>query len=86
MAVQISAVILILIVIASSIFGIASSSIGIQAYNDNPGYLPYNNQEIRKNNFIYLWVTIGLSILALFTSFMVIKLGGASCKDCGFRP
>ena len=81
MAVQYSALVLIFIVIASSIFGIASSSIAIQAYNENPGYMPYGNPDFRKNNFIYLWVSIGVSILALFTSFVVIKLGGTSCPD-----
>jgi hypothetical protein len=80
MAVQISAVVLIFIVIASSIFGIAASSIALQAYNENPGYMPYGNSETRKNNFIYLWVNIGLSILALFTAVVVIQLGGTTCN------
>jgi heme/copper-type cytochrome/quinol oxidase subunit 2 len=81
MAINISVVLLIFIVIASSIFGIASSSIAIQAYNENPNYNPYDNPTMRKNNFIYLWVNIGLSILALFTAIFVFQLGGARCPD-----
>lgn len=78
MALQNSTILLIFIVIASSIFGIAASSIGLQAYNENPGYMPYGNPDTRKNNFIYLWVNIGLSILALLTSFIVISFSVSS--------
>lgn len=87
MALTISIVLLILIVIASSIFGIASASMAIQAYNENPNYNPYNNPTIRKNNFIYLWVTIGLSILALFTSIFVftLNLGSPAPPALPFR-
>lgn len=43
-----------------AVLSIATSSIAIQAYNDNPMYNPYGNIETRKNNFIFTWVNIGL--------------------------
>lgn len=48
-----------------SILSIASTSIAIQAYNDNPSYNPYNNAELRKNNLIFTWVNIGLLCLTM---------------------
>lgn len=48
-----------------SVLSIASTSIAIQAYNDNPGYNPYNNSEMRKNNLIFTWVNIGLLCLTM---------------------
>lgn len=86
MGLSISLWLLIFIVIASSIFGIASGAIAIQAYNENPNYNPYDNPTMRKNNFIYLWVTIGLSILALFTAIFVISLNTGKSVPSGFVP
>lgn len=48
-----------------SVLSIASTSIAIQAYNDNPGYNPYGNGETRKNNLIFTWVNIGLLCLTI---------------------
>lgn len=85
MAVNISVGFLIFIAIAAAIFGLVSSSIAIQAYNENQNYNPYGNPDMRKNNFIYLWVNIALSVLALVTIGFVIYSGGANCKDYGIR-
>ena len=63
-------------VIVISILGIATSSIGLQCYNDNTGYFPSGNQYLRNSNYMYTIINITLlcilfigSVIGMISSF-----------------
>lgn len=76
---------LIVLILIQSVLSIASSSIAIQAYNENPSYNPYNNETIRKNNFIYLWSNIGSAIFVFMVA-MIMFLAGGLEVNCAYEP
>lgn len=75
-----SIIFLIVLIIIQSVLSLASSSIAIQAYNENPSYNPYNNETIRKNNFIYLWSNIGFAIFIVMVVIIMYLAMGLSCR------
>lgn len=76
---------LIVLISIQSVLSIASSSIAIQAYNENPSYNPYNNETIRKNNFIYLWSNIGSAIFVVMIAVIMLLTGGLSCPEMQYQ-
>lgn len=76
---------LIILILIQSVLSIASSSIAIQAYNENPSYNPYNNETIRKNNFIYLWSNIGSAIFVVMIAVIMLLAGGLSCPEMQYQ-
>ena len=59
----------ILIVIVACIFSIASTSIGVQSFNDNPAY-----KESKKSNFGFLIVNLIVSIVVILLAFAALFL------------
>jgi hypothetical protein len=72
---MIQIIILCILICITCIFSIATSSIGIQAYNDNPSY-----KESKLNNFYFLIGNLVTSILAFLICIaiivVVVKTGG----------
>lgn len=72
---MIQIIILCILICITCIFSIATSSIGIQAYNDNPSY-----KESKLNNFYFLIGNLVTSILAFLICVaiivVVVKTGG----------
>jgi hypothetical protein len=67
------------IIIVLGIFGIASSSMAIQAYNANPNWSPYGNSKIKNSNKTFLIVNIITSIALSGLGGLLVTYTGANC-------
>lgn len=59
-------------IIIVAILSIAATGIAIKAYNDNQAYNPYGNTDMRKSNYIFLWVNIVLLCTVILTTIVGI--------------
>jgi hypothetical protein len=80
---MIQIIILCILICITCIFSIATSSIGIQAYNDNPSY-----KESKLDNFYFLIGNLVTSILAFLICIaiivVVVKTGGGGEQSGAF--
>lgn len=81
MAIKSGVIFLAILILIQCVFSLVSSSIGIQAYNENVLYKPYGNDDTRKNNIIYLWSNIGSSIFTVMILIIIGLADGLSCPD-----
>jgi uncharacterized BrkB/YihY/UPF0761 family membrane protein len=66
---EIPEIYILLVSVIASIFSIASTAIGIQAFNNN---LPWKNSH--KNNFNFLVINLVVSIIVLILAFVALFL------------
>jgi hypothetical protein len=55
-------------VIIVCVLGVATSSMSLQCYNDNPSYFPSKNEDLRKSNYMYTVINLTLLIVILIGS------------------
>lgn len=72
---------LIIVAIISGVFSAASSSIGIQCFNENP-----NTKEKYGQNYNYLIANLVLAVFAIVVACIIISLGLSWAKKQGVLP